>query len=342
MRRGDALTTLLPVLDQVQVGLRPLRELAGATRIAEAHDPALVLGQGVGADGLAGERAGLVEGGRFLADPTPGDVGLPEDVADLPGALVAVDLDEVEQIYIRFGELGIEVIDRPERYQNRDDSDAITLSFDKDETPEFVISEQEKTNDPVRMYLREMGTVPLLDREGEVEIAQRIEQGEWLVYEALCENPVVLKELLRLNELAEKDDRILRELIDSDPDEPLDPKAAQRIKGNLKIFDQSGTTVVKDIVIDEIRNENQSIIETWTGIDNAGQFVSSGTYLAELTAGDPFIPSKVSTTTALFSVNMFRLTDLNISSLLSGASDVATISYQLSQTMDTALNVYRL
>ena len=54
------------------------------------------------------------------------------------------------------------------------------------------------------MYLREMGTVPLLDREGEVEIAQRIEQGEWMIYEALCENPVVLRELLRLNEMAQQ------------------------------------------------------------------------------------------------------------------------------------------
>ena len=88
------------------------------------------------------------------------------------------------------------------------------------------------------MYLREMGTVPLLDREGEVEIAQRIEQGEWLIYEALCENPVVLRELLRLNEMATKDKRILRELVAADPDEPLDPKAADRIKGNLKIFEQ--------------------------------------------------------------------------------------------------------
>jgi RNA polymerase primary sigma factor len=89
------------------------------------------------------------------------------------------------------------------------------------------------------MYLREMGTVPLLDREGEVEIAQRIEHGEWLIYEALCENPVVLRELLRLNELATRDKKVLRELIaGNDPDEPLDPKAAERIKRNLKIFEQ--------------------------------------------------------------------------------------------------------
>ncbi|MGB5340495.1 MAG: RNA polymerase sigma factor RpoD, partial [Thermoanaerobaculia bacterium] len=93
-----------------------------------------------------------------------------------------------------------------------------------------------KTNDPVRMYLREMGTVPLLDREGEVEIAQRIEQGEWTIYEALCGNPVVLRELLRLNELAQRDDRVLMQLTTNDADETLDAKASERIKTNLKIF----------------------------------------------------------------------------------------------------------
>ncbi len=150
----------------------------------------------------------------------------------LPDEITAV-VEEVDQIYIRFGELGIEVIDRPERYQNRDDSEAITLSFDKvDETPEFPISEQEKTNDPVRMYLREMGTVPLLDREGEVEIAQRIEQGEWLIYEALCENPMVLKELLRLNESLKSN----VSLLDEARREDLDSRATDRIKGHLKIF----------------------------------------------------------------------------------------------------------
>ncbi len=157
---------------------------------------------------------------------------LPEEVVSLP--------DELDEIYIRFADLGIDVIDRPERYQNRDDFESSTSEFDKkeDETTEFGLTTHEKTNDPVRMYLREMGTVPLLDREGEVEIAQRIEQGEWMIYEALCENPVVLRELLRLNELATRDKRILRELVSADPDEPLDPKASDRIRGNLKIFEQ--------------------------------------------------------------------------------------------------------
>jgi len=173
---------------------------------------------------------------------------LPEEVVSLP--------DELDEIYLRFADLGVDVIDRPERYQNRDDFESGTNEFDKkeDETTEFGLATHEKTNDPVRMYLREMGTVPLLDREGEVEIAQRIEQGEWLIYEALCENPVVLRELLRLNEMAAKDKRILRELVAADPDEPLDPKAADRIKGNLKIFEQ---IAANDHEIGELRKRQK-------------------------------------------------------------------------------------
>jgi RNA polymerase primary sigma factor len=103
---------------------------------------------------------------------------LPDEVASLP--------DELDDIYVRFGEQGIEIIDRPDRYRNREDLDT-GETFEKPggEVAEFGVTEQEKTNDPVRMYLREMGTVPLLDRDGEVEIAQRIEQGEWMIYEAL-------------------------------------------------------------------------------------------------------------------------------------------------------------
>ncbi|HLF56670.1 MAG TPA: RNA polymerase sigma factor RpoD [Thermoanaerobaculia bacterium] len=160
---------------------------------------------------------------------------LPDEVVGLP--------DEVDEIYQRFDELKIAVVDRPERYVNRAEIESTPpADFEKKEAEEMLdlsVDEHEKTSDPVRMYLREMGTVPLLDREGEVEIAQRIEQGEWMIYEALCENPLVLRELLRLNELAQKDKKVMRELVSgNDPDEPLDTKAADRVKRNLKTFDQ--------------------------------------------------------------------------------------------------------
>ncbi|MGB6001903.1 MAG: sigma-70 family RNA polymerase sigma factor, partial [Thermoanaerobaculia bacterium] len=164
-----------------------------------------------------------------------------DEMYDLLPVEVASVADELDGIYIRFSELGIEVIDRPDRYRNREDVDGVDTAFDKtdgEQAQDYGVPDQEKTNDPVRMYLREMGTVPLLDREGEVAIAQRIEQGEWMIYEALCENPVVLRELLRLNELAEKDETVLKQLATTDADEPLDSRASDRIKANLKIFKQ--------------------------------------------------------------------------------------------------------
>ncbi|RMH20015.1 MAG: RNA polymerase sigma factor RpoD [Acidobacteria bacterium] len=176
---------------------------------------------------------------------------LPEEVVSLP--------EEVEEIYRRLEQLEIPVIDRPERYQNREDVDALPVGdFDKkdEEAQEFVLSDHEKTNDPVRMYLREMGTVPLLDREGEVAIAQRIENGEWMIYEALCSNPMILRSLLRLNELAQKDRRVMRELVMSDPDEPLDAKATERIKKNLRVFER---IAANDKAIQELHEKQAKV-----------------------------------------------------------------------------------
>ncbi len=156
---------------------------------------------------------------------------LPDDVVSVP--------QELDEVFARFSELGIELIERPTRHTNRTEVETTTEEFERpqNETPEFTLSDREKTNDPVRMYLREMGTVPLLDREGEVEIAQRIENGEWAIYEALCENRVVLREILRLNEMAQQSKRGARELVgDSGDDIELDARANDRLKNNERIF----------------------------------------------------------------------------------------------------------
>ncbi len=72
----------------------------------------------------------------------------------------------------------------------------------------------DKTNDPVRMYLREMGTVKLLDRQGEVDIAKRIEKGERKVFKALSANRIIREEILKIYEAAKKDARVIKETID--------------------------------------------------------------------------------------------------------------------------------
>ncbi|MEE8138377.1 MAG: RNA polymerase sigma factor RpoD [Thermoanaerobaculia bacterium] len=153
---------------------------------------------------------------------------------------------ELEEIYLKLHDLGTDVIDRPERYQSQEEVGIWEVEFGKhngDEAVDFGVTPQDKTSDPVRMYFREMGTVPLLDRAGEVEIARRIEQGEKLTFEALCANPVVLKELLRLNELAQQSPKSIEVLVETDPEEePLDCRGAERVKELFKTFKHIAAT----------------------------------------------------------------------------------------------------
>jgi len=109
----------------------------------------------------------------------------------------------------------------------------------------------------------------------------------------------------------------------------------------MKIFTANGATLVKTLVDQETRPGAFSNAEVWAeGTDNFGNVVGSGTYLVQLTAIDPAQPSKVSTTTAMFPVNMFRMTDIAVSPLLSGASDNVVLNYQLTQPMFVAWNIY--
>ncbi len=96
----------------------------------------------------------------------------------------------------------------------------------------------EKTNDPVRMYLREMGTVPLLTREGEVAIAKRIERGQMLVLKTISRSPIVLKELLAIGEELRKGTRSIKEIVQFDDEELTEEKVENKTRQTLRIIDK--------------------------------------------------------------------------------------------------------
>ena len=74
----------------------------------------------------------------------------------------------------------------------------------------------EKSDDPIRMYLREMGGVELLSREGEIAIAKRIEAGKDVMLNALCQSPIAAQQFNEWNEKLQKDEILVREIIDID------------------------------------------------------------------------------------------------------------------------------
>jgi len=165
-----------------------------------------------------------------------------EEIQTVLSDEVSAEPRDLEEVYARFFDLGIEIVTDPDRAARK-------RAALEAETAEEAREAVEKTNDPVRMYLREMGTVKLLDREGEVRIAKRIEQGEAKIYQALANNPVVLEELLKLLENAGRDSRMVNELVnlsEDEEEEDLDERAAQRIEGVLATFKKIGA-LDKDI-----------------------------------------------------------------------------------------------
>ncbi len=98
----------------------------------------------------------------------------------------------------------------------------------------------EKTKDPVRMYLREMGTVPLLTREGEVAIAKRIERGQVLVLKTITRSPIVVKELLAIAEDLRRGSRSIKEIVQFDEEELTEEKIENKTRQTLKLLDKIG------------------------------------------------------------------------------------------------------
>ena len=118
--------------------------------------------------------------------------------------------------------------------ESKDEMPVAEDAGDLDLTPGML----EKTNDPVRMYLREMGTVPLLTREGEVAIAKRIERGQLLVLKTITRSPIILKELLTIGEDLRKGTRSIKEIVQFDDEELTEEKIENKTKKTLKVLDK--------------------------------------------------------------------------------------------------------
>jgi RNA polymerase primary sigma factor len=119
--------------------------------------------------------------------------------------------EDLDDLFNAFGSAGIEVVDSDKAYRGEKD-------FDRDgseEGPELDLTPGalDKTNDPVRMYLREMGTVPLLTREGEVAIAKRIERGKLAVIKSISRTPTIAKRILVIGDQLRAGERTIRELV---------------------------------------------------------------------------------------------------------------------------------
>jgi len=149
-----------------------------------------------------------------------------------------VDAEQIEAIISTFGDMGIQVYDQaPDQETLLIASDAQPVAQPDEDVEEqaeaalsTVDSEFGRTTDPVRMYMREMGSVELLTREGEIEIAKRIEDGLRHMILAISACPTTVREILDLADKVEKDelriDEVVDGLIDPNAKDDFDPKKA--------------------------------------------------------------------------------------------------------------------
>jgi RNA polymerase primary sigma factor len=146
-------------------------------------------------------------------DLIPGDLHSPDDLDDLLTTI---------------GTQGIDVLEGGPKFGG----DKFESESEEGEDVELDLTPGtlEKTNDPVRMYLREMGTVPLLTREGEVEIAKRIERGQLRVLKAISRSPIVIREIVALGEDLKRGVRNIKEVVIFDEEEITEEILQARIR----------------------------------------------------------------------------------------------------------------
>ena len=168
----------------------------------------------------------LIDTGKEKGYLTYGDVNdmLPEDM-NSP--------DDLDDLITTIGTQGIDLLDGPKFGHDKD----FDLEEGEDVELDLTPGTLEKTNDPVRMYLREMGTVPLLTREGEVEIAKRIERGQMRVLKAISRSPIVIREIMALGEDLKRGVRNVKEVVVFDEEELTEDVVQARVRATVTRID---------------------------------------------------------------------------------------------------------
>ena len=164
----------------------------------------------------------LIDTGKEKGYLTYGDVNdiLPDEIGSA---------DDLDDLITTISGQGIDLLDAPKFPGDKD----FELEEGEDVELDLTPGTLEKTNDPVRMYLREMGTVPLLTREGEVEIAKRIERGQMRVLKAISRSPIVIREIVALGEDLKRGVRNVKEVVVFDEEELTEEVVQSRVRATV-------------------------------------------------------------------------------------------------------------
>ena len=163
-------------------------------------------------------------------------------VYDLPADITSPE--ELDDLFGTFRNAGIEVVESEPKYREEKRNGRTSEASEEPEL-DLTPSALDKTNDPVRMYLREIGTVPLLTREGEVEIAKRFERGSLAVIKSISRTPTVANGIISMGEQLRSQTVTVRALVTVRGEELTDERIEARAREVLKQMDNVHTACIE-------------------------------------------------------------------------------------------------
>ncbi|MFQ3302529.1 MAG: RNA polymerase primary sigma factor [Planktomarina sp.] len=183
-----------------------------------------------------------------------------------------VSSDQIEDVMSMLSEMGIQVTEEHESEEDKGPTDLVSTNQNRDIALAGANNEKlDRTDDPVRMYLREMGSVELLSREGEIAIAKRIEAGRKTMIAGLCESPLTFQAITIWRDELLSEDILLRDVIDLDTtfghhmgEEEVTPVVApeaptEETTAASTVLDADGNAIIVDDDDDEDEGVNLSL-----------------------------------------------------------------------------------
>ncbi|MHC1743143.1 MAG: RNA polymerase sigma factor RpoD [Syntrophobacteraceae bacterium] len=186
---------------------------------------------------------------------------LPEDI---------VSPEKLDDMMMIFDEMDIEIVDSEQQVQVVRETVAVdseSLIEEEEDELHLEADSASRVTDPVKMYLREMGQVSLLTREGEVEIAKRIEAGEREVFNALMESSIGIREIIRLRERLESSTMRLQDVLkeveeDISPDEEESQRSrVVRMLEEVQQLDESNKIMQTTLLGDSISTDDETVMK---------------------------------------------------------------------------------
>ena len=181
--------------------------------------------------------------------------------------------EQIEDIMAEISDLGISITSESDLDSSDQDMDegGDDLSGEEDESGNFDEKELGRSDDPVRMYLKEMGTVELLSREGEIAIAKRIEAGKTVMIDGLCASPMTIKAIAGWRDDLLNGNMQLRDIIDLEMMYGDDAEAMVYDEETVEDLDNVADEIAKKDNLDDIDDDLDDDIELDDAVDDENE-----------------------------------------------------------------------